>query len=60
VAPALASPDGAGDGACAALATTAGAAMTFASILWLNANAPAITIAMITPNAMGKCFIEAS
>ena len=27
---------------------------------WLNRNAPAITRAMITPKAMGKCFTEAS
>ena len=58
----LVSLAGEGDetGAGFALATACGAAMTFASMRWLNANAPAITMAMITPNAIGKCFTEAS
>lgn len=32
----------------------------FDATSWLNRNAPAITRAMITPKAMGKCFTEAS
>src|SRR6185312_1474404 len=41
----------------------AGAACAIGAVLptsWLNSNAPAITSAMITPKAMGKCFTEAS
>ena len=41
----------------------AGAAIVatgFEATSWLNRNAPAITRAMITPNAIGKCFTEAS
>jgi hypothetical protein len=42
------------------LATVFGAAVPDVPTWWLNASAPATTMAMITPNAMGKCFTEAS
>ncbi len=37
-----------------------GTATSFVLTSWLNANAPSTTMAMITPNAIGKCFTEAS